>query len=123
RRPCTIVFSGGLVTMTARLPRPPESLEPRHDQRLRKPPRSERSQLHATHAAVADRARRVRLSEPAFGRSRRPALHLGRNVRALAPTRFRAQTRRHWKRRHRSAYGGEHARDAGSAFWRANERR
>jgi len=34
---------------------------------------------------------RVRLSEPACGHPRRPALHLGRNVRALAAARFRAQ--------------------------------
>ena len=65
--------------------------EPHHDPRLRNRPRPERSQLHAALAAVADRARRLRIPEAACGDPRRPPLQLGGNLRALAPARFGAQ--------------------------------
>ena len=65
----------------------------RHDPppSLRDRSRPQRRQLHAADAAVADRARRVHLSRRARGRPRRPPLHVGGDLRALA-----AGSRRRW---------------------------
>ena len=65
----------------------------------------------------------VRLSAAARRGARRPPLHLGRDVRALAAACLRARAGGHRRWRHGCADGGEHAGNGRGAFRRADERR
>src|SRR5262245_39637318 len=89
---------------------------------LRARPGEKPGELRAADAAFVSRARGARLPGPGFGDSRRAALHVEGNLRALPPPGLVAREARHRRRRHGRRDAAEYPGDGRGAFRRCDVR-